>query len=120
MWRWEERYGDPAWHRKLAEQVVPHSHVVDKNQEGYLGSEGSQPQARPHSSGFQHQGDKSPYLLAVKISRNWGGGRNCWTSRRLCLKGRQELRTYTDPSPLEFTTRAIAGRVSVVYMELVK
>ena len=32
-------------------QVVPHSHVVDKNQEGYLGSE--QSQAREYNPGFQ-------------------------------------------------------------------
>ena len=42
------------------EWEVPHSHEVDKNQEGYLGSVQSQPQARPHSPGFQHQEDKAP------------------------------------------------------------
>ena len=35
-------------------------HVVDKNQEGYLGSEGSQPHTIPPSPGFQCQEDKSP------------------------------------------------------------
>ena len=39
--------------------VVPHSHVVHKNLEGYLGSEQPQPQARLHSPGFQCQEDKS-------------------------------------------------------------
>ena len=60
MQRWVERHGDAVWHREAAGQVVPHAHVVDKNQEGYLRNEGSQPQARPHSPGFQHQEDKSP------------------------------------------------------------
>ena len=50
-----------VWHGDaMVEQVVPHSHVVDKNWEGYLGSEGSQHQDRPHSPGFQHQADKAP------------------------------------------------------------
>ena len=31
------------------EPIVLHSRVVDKNQEGYLGSEESQPHTRPHS-----------------------------------------------------------------------
>ena len=31
---------------EVAELVVPHSLVEDKNQEGYLGGQGSQPQAR--------------------------------------------------------------------------
>ena len=51
-----QRHGE-AWRHRMA---VPHSHVVDKNQEGYLGSEGSQPENRPPSPGFQHQEDKSP------------------------------------------------------------
>ena len=53
------------------EWAVPHSHVVDKNQQGHLSSKRSQPQARLHSPGFPHQEDKSPQLLAVKTS---GGG----------------------------------------------
>ena len=50
------------WHGEMAaaEWVVPHSHVVNKNQEGHLGSEQSQSQARPHSPGFQHWEDKPP------------------------------------------------------------
>ena len=36
MWRWMERYGE------VIEQALPHSHVVDKNWKGYLGSEQSQ------------------------------------------------------------------------------
>ena len=43
-----------------AEWVIPHSRVVDKNQERYFGREQSQLQARSHSPGFQHQEDKSP------------------------------------------------------------
>ena len=46
----------------------PCSPEVDKNQEGYLGREQSQSQARLHSSGFQHWEDKSPQLLAVNTS----------------------------------------------------
>ena len=42
-----------------AEKAVPHLCVVDKNQEGYLGSEQSQTQERLHSPGFQHQGNKA-------------------------------------------------------------
>ena len=49
------------WYREVAEWVVPHFHVVDKNGEGYLGGKGSQPQNRSSSSpGFQHQEDKYP------------------------------------------------------------
>ena len=40
--------------------AVPHSCVVVKNREGYLGSKRSEPQAGSHSPGFQHQKDKSP------------------------------------------------------------
>ena len=54
-----------------------------KNQDGYLGSEGSQPQSRLPSPGFQYQEDKSPHLLAMKTSRGWDGGRNCGILRRL-------------------------------------
>ena len=52
-WRGAESHGD-------VEQVVPHPRVVDKNWEGYLGSEGSQPYTRPPSPGIHHQEDKSP------------------------------------------------------------
>ena len=41
-------------------RVVTHSGVVDKNQEGYLHSERSQPQKRPYNPELQHQKDKSP------------------------------------------------------------
>ena len=50
-----------VWHHRgnsSGRTVVPHSHEVYKNQEGYLGSQRSQPQARPHSPGFQHQKNK--------------------------------------------------------------
>ena len=43
-WTCVERHGD-------AEQGVPHPHVVDKNQEGHLWSEGSQPHTRPPAQG---------------------------------------------------------------------
>ena len=61
----------------VVEQVVPHSHAVDKNWEGYLGSQQSQLQARLHNLGFQCQEDKASQLLAVKTSGGWTGGRNC-------------------------------------------
>ena len=35
-----------------AEWVVPHLHVVDKNQQGYLWSKGSQAQTKPLAEGF--------------------------------------------------------------------
>ena len=54
------RGGDMVWPGEAAEQAVPHSHVVDKNQEGHLRSEGSHPQTRPHGPGFQRQEDESP------------------------------------------------------------
>ena len=62
----EVRHGEAAavWHAPAA----PQSHVVDKNQEGHLGSQQSQSQARPHSPGFQKQEDKPPLPLAVKPS----------------------------------------------------
>ena len=54
---------DGVWHRQVGvavEWTVPHSRMVDKNWEGYLGSEPSQPQAKSHSPGFHHWEDKSP------------------------------------------------------------
>ena len=56
---------DMVWHGEVevvmvAEWAVPHSLVVNKNWERNLGSKRSQPQARLHSLGFQHQEDKSP------------------------------------------------------------
>ena len=47
--------------------MVPHSRVVNKNQDGYLGSEQSQSQGRLHSLGFQYRESKSPLLLAVGV-----------------------------------------------------
>ena len=41
MWRQAETHRDTVWCREAVEQVAPHSHVVDKNWEEYLGSEGS-------------------------------------------------------------------------------
>ena len=73
------------------EGAVPHSSVVDKNQEGYLGSELSQIQVTLHSPGFQYRKDKSAKLLAVKPSGGCGSGRNCQIFRRLCLKGPLDL-----------------------------
>ena len=40
-----QRHGDVEWE-------VPHPRVVDKNQEGYLRSEGSQLHTRQHRPGF--------------------------------------------------------------------
>ena len=37
---------------EAVEWAVQHSHVLGKNREGHLGSERSQPQARPLSPGF--------------------------------------------------------------------
>ena len=59
------------------EWTVLHPCVVDKNQERYLGSEGSCAHTRPPSPGFQCKEDKSLQLLAVKDTGSWGGGRNC-------------------------------------------
>ena len=53
--------------------------VVDKNSEGYLRSKQAQPHTRSRSPGFQCQEDKSPQLLATKISRDWVSGRNFWS-----------------------------------------
>ena len=42
MWRWAERLGDKVWcpeETAASEWRVPHSLMVDKNQEGYLESE---------------------------------------------------------------------------------
>ena len=44
---------------QLAEWAVPHSYVIDKNQDGYLGNERSQSQARSHNPGSQHRKDKA-------------------------------------------------------------
>ena len=81
MRRGTER-GDVGWE-------VPNPDAVDKNQEGYLGSKGSQPHTRPPTPGFQCQEDKSPSLLIVKSSGVWGGRRNCRILRSLLFKGLQ-------------------------------
>ena len=64
MQRQAARCRDSVWHGEVvaavAEQVASHSRVVEKNQEGHLGSKCSQLQVRPHSPGFQCQEDKSP------------------------------------------------------------
>ena len=67
MWRGAEklgeveRYGDAEWYREVQgwERVFPHPHVMDKQWEGYLRSEGSKPQPRPPNPGFQCQKNKS-------------------------------------------------------------
>ena len=55
MWVLAERRGDVVWCSEAAAaglaQAVLHSRVVDRDQEGYLGSEQSHPQARLHSPG---------------------------------------------------------------------
>ena len=52
---------------EAAELAVPHSHVVDKNWEGYFRCTGLLAQTRlPSSPGFQHLKDKSPEHLDVK------------------------------------------------------
>ena len=90
---------DTVQHREVvpaaeAEWMVPHSHVVNKIQEGHLGSKQSQPQAILHSTEFQHQEDKAPLPLPVK---------NQWElepQKKLldfhCLKGLRVLRMYTN------------------------
>ena len=44
----------------VVQRVVPHSHVVDKNLEGYFRSKGFQPHIRPPSPGFECHEDKYP------------------------------------------------------------
>ena len=98
----------------------PTTQVVDKNQEGSLGSEQSNPQARPYHPGYQCWEDKFPKLLSVKTSGGWGGGRNCWIFRQLLLKGPHSLKTHANRPVLRFNTRATAGRVPVANGESVK
>ena len=40
-----------VWPGEAAEQAVPHSHVVDKNREGYLVRDQSQPQTKYPAQG---------------------------------------------------------------------
>ena len=54
----------------MLDRLVPHPRVVDKNQERYVRSEGSQPHTRPSSPGVQCQEEKSPKLRTVKTSRD--------------------------------------------------
>ena len=83
MQKWSREVGWCGEAAVAVKWMVPHSHVVDKNQEkyhgreGYYGSEQSQPQARLHSPGFQHQKDKSSLPLAEETTGSRGGGRNC-------------------------------------------
>ena len=60
MWRGAERCRHEVWRGEVVavEQAVPHSCVVDKNQEGYLGA--GKPQAGQHSPGLLCHEDKSP------------------------------------------------------------
>ena len=66
-----QRQGDTEW-------VVPHPHVVDKNQEGYLRGEGTETHTRPSSPGFQCQGllflalGVGPHNFCLKPSRELG------------------------------------------------
>ena len=75
-WGWGR---EAVWHGEavavVAEQTVPHSRVGDRNQEGYPGSEPSQPQARQYRPRFQHREGQPPLHLALKTSGGWGGGR---------------------------------------------
>ena len=76
--------------------------------EGHLGSPRSQPQARPHSPGFQHQGDRSPGTSGCKNKQ--GPGRRKKLLDFHHLKGQPGLRTYANPPTPGFTTGAAAGR----------
>ena len=62
MQRYVERHREVERHGEMQrnERDISHPCVADKNQEGYLEIEGSQPQTRPLSPGFQCQEDKSP------------------------------------------------------------
>ena len=56
--------------------------------EGHLKSEGPHPHTRPASLGFQCHEDKSPLLVVVKTSGDWGCGRQTAKSlRQFLLKG---------------------------------
>ena len=113
-------HGEAAAAMVAAEQMVPRSSVVAKNQEEYPGSKPSQPQVRPHSPGLQLREDKAPYLLAINTSEGCGSGRKFCFFRRVHLKGPHRLRTFTNPTTLGFTTRATAGRAPVTYRKQMK
>ena len=53
-------------------------------------------------------GIKLHKLLAVKTSGGWGSRINCWSLRRVHLKGLHGPRTYANPPTLGTTTRATA------------
>ena len=56
-----ETWREVESHGEVVEWAVPHSHVVDKNWEGYSGVKDDSPQTRtPRSPGFQCQEDKFP------------------------------------------------------------
>ena len=102
---------------EMWKRLVPHTCVVDKNWEGYLGSEGSQPHTSPLSPGSKCQEDRSPSALSsgCKASRKWVCGRNCGILRHLLLKGPQW--TYIDSLSLGSSFRAAAWRAPVAYRE---
>ena len=52
MWTYGDTWRGGEAQRGAETWNVPYPHVVDKNWEGYLGSEGTQPQTRPPSPGF--------------------------------------------------------------------
>ena len=98
----------------VVESAVPHSCVVHKSQEGYLGIPDHKAQ------GSKCWEDKSPSLLAVKISGGWGSRRNCQIFRRVCLKVQHRLRTASISPTLGFTTRETFGRALVASRKWVK
>ena len=113
---WAEKCRDAVWHGKAVavEWEVPHMWWIKIRRKQL------EPQTRSPSPGFQCQEDKLPQLLAIKTSGSWGSGRNCWIFRRVHLKGLHRLWMYIKLPTLGFTTRAIAGRVPVIYRKWVK
>ena len=89
----------------------PTSPVVDKNQEGYLGSARPQAQTRPPSPGFQRQEDKPPIPSGCKKQWGFGQQKKLQHSQETPLKGpaMDSGLTQTRPPPLGLSTRATAA-----------
>ena len=90
-WKGVERCRDTERHREARRCRTggPTSMHGGEKAGGILQEQGIPAPDQPPSPGFQSQGDKSPYLLAVKTSGGWGSRRNCRIFRRLFLKGPQ-------------------------------
>ena len=123
MWRELERHKEAhslrvAW--RGGRMTCPTFMCVDKNEERH--HEVRDPSPKPdHPAGQGSSTRKiNPQTSGCKIQRGLGQWKKLPDSQETPIKGPHGLRTYADPAPLGFTTRATVGRALVTYGEKVK